>query len=332
MKLRFIFLFALFLVLSYLVLSLGEVDVSVLDLFLGKDFSRIESAVFYKLRLGKFLTACFAALALSISGLFLQSFFKNPLAGPYVLGIHSGASLFVAIYLVLLDELDLGGYSLSSSLGTVAASILGSFLVLMILLFLSKRFTSKSVLLLFGLLISYISGGLLNILFSISSAGQIRDHVFWSFGSFNRLYSGDLYLFIILITCLILFALPQIKRMNILALGDYQAQELGVSLKSSRTNLIILSSCLSGLVTAFCGPIAFLGIMSPHVAKFIFKSSDHKIIFPGCLLVGVCFALIAEILSSGFKGMSIPLNSSLGLLGAPVIFIFFFQKMRGASL
>jgi iron complex transport system permease protein len=325
---KFILLLLLVLILGYLVLSMGEVKVGLWDIISGKEIDRVQTSVFYHLRLSKFATALCAGMSLSLAGLFLQSFFKNPLAGPYVLGIHSGASLMVAIYLLVIRQLGIMEQSISLSFGTIASSILGSFLVLLFLLSLSRYFKSASVLLIFGLLLSYFCGGILNIIFSLSDSGQIRDYVFWSFGSFNRIFANDLNLFLCLVIIFIIFSIPLAKRLNILSLGENYALEVGVDLKKIKTQILILSSCLSGIVTAFCGPIAFIGMMAPHLARGLFKTANHKILFPASLLFGGALGLLAELLSSGIPGVSIPLNSTLGLLAVPMIFIYFITQLK----
>lgn len=334
MKAKFILLIIFFFIISASMIAFGPIQMSMTDLlkvFSGSSDNQMLSDIIFTIRVPKLLTAIFAGAALATAGLIMQSYFGNPLAGPFVLGINSGASLGVAFwmlgatYIATLPEFFI-------HFGTSLFAILGSFIILFILLFLSFRITGKIVLLVVGLMFGHMSNGLINILMVIGEADNIKSFMMWGLGSFSRVDNTILPWFTLCLGITLIVALMQIKKLNLLLLGDQYAKSLGVNIKKIKVILISLTAILSGLVTAFCGPISFVGVIVPHIARAIFKSSDHKIIMPSSMLIGAVVCIFGELISSSSFGANIPVNAVMGLVGAPVIFIFLWKKRKSEGM
>ena len=319
----------LFLALTFLVLMRGPIAIN-LDQFIyffsSKGQDSLAMDVLREIRVPKTITAILAGASLATSGLLMQTFFQNPLAGPFILGIQSGSSLAVAIWVLGLKFLPFEIPSFFYKLGITFSSMMGSFLVLIILFFLSLRISGKLILLILGLLFSYISSGLINILSLLSEANELKTFFLWSQGSFQRVTYDDLALFCSLSLGGLLFSLSLMKSLNIMLLGDQYAQSSGLSPKKIKIVIIFLTALLAGLVTSFCGPIAFLGVLVPHIARKVFGTGDHKILLPATMLMGSSLALFSEVISSLSEQVTLPLNAILGLIGFPVLFLFLWKK------
>lgn len=278
-------------------------------------------AIIFEYRIPKAITACFAGSALAVSGLLMQSFFRNPLAGPYVLGISSGASLGVAVLLLFIS----GSYLISVPL----AACIGSLLVLIAMIWASKRFRSSVSLLILGLMISYLTGALVGVLQYFSKSEEIQSFVLWGLGSFAKTQWADLQIMLPVLVVGLIFAYSRSKVLNSLLLGSSYAQSIGVSIKSIRRQLLYLVGILVAWVTAYCGPIAFLGMAVPHLVRLWVEESDHKITIPLVALTGACIALLCDMVAQapGFD-MVLPINSITSLFGAPFVIYYLLKKNR----
>jgi iron complex transport system permease protein len=321
--LRILVLVLLFVLLFIGDLLLGTVSIPFSDfvsLFTNNSSSHPSyEAIILHYRLPKALTACFAGSVLAVSGLLMQSFFRNPLAGPYVLGISSGASLGVALLLLF--------YSGSFLLSVPLAASLGSFLVLICMIWASKKFKSSVSLLILGLMISYLTGALVGVLHYFSTSEEIQSFVLWGMGSFAKTQWLDLQLMLPVLVLGLLFAYSRSKALNSLLLGESYAQSIGVSLKKIRREILYLVGILVAWVTAYCGPIAFVGMAVPHLVRLGVPDSDHKITIPLVALTGACVALACDLLAQA-PGLAIvlPINSITSLFGAPFVIYYLLKK------
>ena len=302
---------------------------SLFSTLLGNGSDRIHSNLIWEIRIPKLITAFIAGSALGISGLLLQTFFQNPLAGPFVLGIHSGASLGVAFWIFLLIEFKNSFFERISEWGHLLFSFIGSFLVLLILIGVAKKISSKVMLLVIGLIIGYFSGGIINILVSISGAEKIKNYLLWTLGSFQRVGSSELLLFSLLIFAGLFVSFLLIKPLNALSLGETYAKTLGISVSKVKIILVAVTSWLTSIVISFCGPIVFIGILSPHLVRFLLKSADHKKLLPFTLITGGLLAVSGEFISSSLGLFNIPINAVLGLIGAPLLIFFILFERKG---
>tara|TARA_B100000767_G_scaffold275599_1_gene313622 strand:+ start:4399 stop:5427 length:1029 start_codon:yes stop_codon:yes gene_type:complete len=281
-------------------------------------------------RIPKSITAMLTGGSLGVCGLVMQTYFKNPLAGPYVLGISSGASLGVA--LLLIGSSWLGGLFIFSEIGLrwaiMIAATLGSFLVFCLILIAAARLNNSTSLLILGLMFGSLTAAIVNILMFFGSKEALQKYVFWSFGSLGNINASELKIlgFILLIGLSV--AVYSIKNLNSLLLGENYAQSLGVSLKKNRYLLILSSSILAGTTTAFVGPIGFIGLAAPHLIRLLIPSTrDHKIILPAVFLGGALLLLIcdsiAQIPGSAYV---LPINGITSLIGAPLIILLILRQ------
>lgn len=310
---------------------LGSVSIPVGEavsiLFGGESDQSSWKLILLDYRVPKAITAFSAGSALAISGLLMQTYFRNPLAGPFVLGVSSGASLGVAIAVMLLDRFGIisGFFNSSSSL---LAACVGSFLVTAIILVVARAVNSPTVLLLVGLMLGYASGGLVNLIVYMSEARQIQSFMIWSFGSFARVsWEVMPWLLLPIVVCLLCSAFLS-KPLNALQLGQEYASSMGIPIRRVRVLILLLASLLAGTATAFCGPVAFVGIAVPHIARLLLASSDHRFIVPACIFLGGTLCLMADLISQ-LPGMdqTLPLNAITSLLGAPIV-IWILLKSR----
>lgn len=306
-------------------ISLGSVQISfstIIDSFFkqSSDFSN-QDYIIQNYRLPKAITAILVGSGLGISGLLMQTLFKNPLAGPFVLGITSGASLGVA--LVILGSSVFGGLLatfLISKWGLVIAASLGSFFVLLLVLIVSSKVRDTMAILIIGLMFGSITAAIVSVLSYFSSAEQLQQYIFWGFGSLGDLDWQELIIFIIIYSFGLLFSILSIKGLNSLLLGDNYAKSLGLDLKKSRFIIIIATSLLAGTITAFAGPIAFIGLAIPHLTRQLFKTSNHKILLPAVFLIGAIIMLICDSIAQlPNSDYSLPINAITSLIGAPVV-------------
>lgn len=323
-------------VLFILNLLLGSIFIpfhSVIDILLGKtDVSPIWENIIWKSRIPQSLTALFAGAALSISGLQMQTVFRNPLAGPSVLGISSGASLGVAFVVLLSGNIGQVALSKMGYFGEIAvsiAAIAGALSVMALIVYVSQKVKGNVTLLIIGVMIGYVANAIIGVLKYFSVEEDIRSYVIWGLGSFSRVSGDQVLLFVVLMLVLIPLSFLLVKTMNLMLLGDGYARNLGLNIKRARFWVISCSGVLVAIVTAYCGPIMFIGLAVPHLCRAIFHSSDHRILMPATLLVGAALALFCNLVARmpGFEG-ALPVNSVTALVGAPVVASVLFSKRK----
>lgn len=296
------------------------------------DESQVWQNIILKSRVPQALTALVAGAGLAISGLQMQTVFRNPLAGPSVLGISSGANLGVA-FVVLLSG-SLGGIALSKLgyVGEIAlsvAAIAGALSIMALIVYVSQKVKGNVTLLIIGVMIGYVANAIIGVLKYFSVEEDIRAYVIWGLGSFSRVSGDQVILFVILMAVLIPLSFLLIKTMNLMLLGDGYARNLGLNIKRSRLLVITSSGVLVAIVTAYCGPIVFLGLAVPHLCRAIFHTSDHRILMPAVLFAGASLALICNLIARmpGLEG-ALPVNSVTALVGAPVVASVLFRKRK----
>ncbi len=330
----FLFLILLFtLILMFFVnISLGSISIPFQEISKGILNQKMEKEsweiILYNFRLPKAITAIFVGFALSISGLMMQTLFRNPLAGPYVLGLSSGASLGVAF--VFLGASFLPHFLSTiflSSYGIVIASFSGSALVLFAVLLVSKKLKDTMSILIVGLMFGSFTSAIVSVFSYFSTAEQLQKFTFWSLGSLANLSWNEVS-FLVLLTCLGLFlSFTVIKPLDALLLGEKYAKSLGINFKKTRLIIIIATSILAGSITAYVGPIAFIGLAVPHIAKLIFQTSNHFILFWSTLLVGGIIMLFCDIIAQmPGSDLTLPINAVTSMIGAPIVVWLLIRK------
>ena len=306
-------------------LVLGSASLSVRDLFttdLGRD-------ILVNFRIPKAVVALVCGVALAVCGLQMQTLFRNPLADPYILGVSSGAGLGVALYIMGTSLLGGGGGSVLNSLGSAGAALAGAALVTALIMYVSNRVKGSLTLLIFGVMIGFIASALVNLLQYTSNAHSLKAYVLWTMGSFAALDWLKIGILSALVLVGLVLAVMNIKDLNAILPGDSYASSIGLDVKRIRMRILISTTLLSGAVTAFCGPIGFLGIAVPHIARFIFRNADHRVLLPASAILGGCLTLLADTLSElPGTGSVIPINTVAALLGIPVILVILFRKGR----
>ena len=301
----------------------GSVKISLGDLaesFSGRAEADI-TTVLYNFRLPRALTALLAGMALSVSGLQMQTVFQNPLAGPYVLGISSGASLGVAILILGLSSVVSVNISIFfNSWALVAAAWLGSGLVLILIMFVSIRVRDIMTVLILGIMFASAVSAIVSIMQYFSNESMLKSFVIWTMGSLGNLSWKQLNVLIISVITGLSLSLITIKMLNVLLLGEEHARSMGLKVRSARILIFISTSILAGSVTAFCGPLAFIGIAVPHICRMVFASSSHNYLIPGTMLIGGIALLASDIISQlPGNGRLLPVNSVTALIGIPVL-------------
>lgn len=305
-------------------ISLGSVSIPNIAIF-NSLFSTIENTswqyIILDYRLPKAFTAIVVGSGLGISGLMMQTLFKNPLAGPFVLGITSGASLGVAV--VTLGASLFGGFllgALVSKWTIIAAATLGSFLVMLSVLVISVKVRDAMAILIIGLMFGSISAAIVNVLSYFSSAEELQQYVFWGFGSLGNLSWHELFILSSIYIIGIVLSLSSIKSLNSLLLGENYAKSIGLNIKQSRLVIVISTSLLAGSITAFVGPIAFVGLAIPHISRQIFNSSNHKTLLLAVFLIGAIIMLICDTIAQLPRSdYTLPINAITSLFGAPIV-------------
>ena len=288
-------------------------------------------AIILDYRLPQAITALLAGIGLSVSGLLMQTLFRNPLADPSLLGISSGSSLGVASVVLLgtATGLSVNTLSLWSTFGVTVAAFVGAFAVLLLILALSSRLRSMVSLVLVGIMIAYIAGSVTDILKFFSQKEGLHSFVIWGMGSFSNVSKAQLPFFAIAVAVGSIGSFLLFKTLNLLLLGERYAENLGVNIRRSSMLIILASGFLTALITAFCGPIAFLGLAVPHIARFFFRSSDHKLLIPATAFLGMDLALFCNLIARlpSFEG-NLPINSVTALIGAPIVLWVIFHRQR----
>lgn len=313
----FIVLAALTLFLFMLDLSVGAVAVPLRDVWAaltGGDCPRTTVKIILNIRLIKAVVALLAGAALSVSGLQMQTLFRNPLAGPYVLGISSGASLGVALFIL---GAPLFGLSTSfASLGIAGAAWVGAAAVLIVIAVVGHRIKDIMVILILGMMFSSGVGAIVQILQYLSKEESLKAFVIWTMGSLGDVTLSQLYVLVPAVMIGLAVAVITIKPLNLLLFGEEYAVTMGLNIRSSRGLLFLSTTLLAGTVTAFCGPIGFIGLAMPHVTRMLFDNSDHRILIPGTVLTGASVLLLCDLVSKLF---TLPVNAITALLGIPVV-------------
>lgn len=332
---KFLVLLVGIVVLAIVNLLLGSVKIPVADvcrILFGAEDNEIWANIIWKSRLPQALTAIMAGAGLAVSGLQMQTVFRNPLAGPSVLGISNGSALGVAFVVLLSGRI--GGVALSrlGYLGDAAmsvAAIVGALAVMMLIVWISQKVKGNVTLLIIGVMIGYLANAIIGVLKFLSPEEDVKAFVVWGLGSFSRVSGDEMVLFIVLMCILLPMAYLLVKPMNLLLLGDRYAANLGLNIRRSRMLVIVSSGVLVAIVTAYCGPIMFIGLAVPHLARAIFRTSDHRILMPATALCGAALALLCNLIARmpGFEG-ALPVNSVTALVGAPVIAMVLFRRRK----
>lgn len=318
--------FAILLAFFFLMdLISGQVSIPLKEIFkilIGQESSKSTwDYIILNFRLPKAITAILVGMGLSISGLLMQTLFRNPLAGPYVLGLSSGSSLGVAF--VILGAGFLPSFlneALLSNYGIVLASCLGSFLVVLAIMIVAQRLRNTMSILIVGLMFGSFAGAIVNVLSYFSTAEQLQKFTFWSMGNLGNLSWGSIGILGTVVSVGLLLSLFSIKSLDALLLGENYAKSVGLNFKKARFIIIIATSILAGSITAFAGPIAFIGLAVPHISKLLFQTSNHKTLFFSTLLLGGILMLICDIISQmPYLSMTLPINAITSIMGAPVV-------------
>jgi len=314
-------------------ISLGSVSIPFKDIF-SSIFEGTASkdswhTIVVNYRIPKAITAIMVGAGLSVSGLLMQTLFRNPLAGPFVLGISSGASLGVAL-LILGTSLFSGiTFVSTSNIGMAIAASLGSFLVLSAVLIAANKIRNTMSILIIGLMFGSLTSAIISVLAYFSSAEQLQQFIFWGFGSLGNLSWNELAIFGSLFFIGIVFTLFIIKPLNSMLLGENYAKSMGVNLKKTRNIILITTSILTGVITAFSGPIAFVGLAVPHLTKLVFNTSDHKVLIPAVLISGAILMLVADMIAQlPLSEYTLPINAITSLFGAPIVIWLLVRKRK----
>ena len=316
----------LFLLMSLLVVALlaidmmvGSVGISAGEVWAaitGGECDPIKAKIIIDVRLMKAIVAILAGAALAVSGLQMQTLFRNPLAGPYVLGVSSGASLGVALFILGTPLLGVASSSLLSSLGVAGAAWLGSALVLALVGAVSQRIKDIMVILILGMMIGSAVSAVVQILQYMSHEEALKSFVVWTMGSLGDVTSSQLWLVAPAIIAGLVLSVAVIKPMNLMLLGEAYARTMGLNIRRTRSLILLSTTLLAGTVTAFCGPVGFIGLAIPHLARIIFQEADHRVLLPATALSGAISLLLCDIVS---KLLTLPVNTVTALLGIPIV-------------
>lgn len=333
-SLQFILLLILLIVCLSINICLGSVTIPLADTFkiiFGSTLKESSSYyIIWEYRLPKAITAVMVGSGLSLSGLLMQTLFRNPLAGPYVLGISSGASLGAAI-LIMGTSLFSTVFSFSAfnDFTLAIASSIGSFLVLFLVLIVAAKVKDTMALLIIGLMFGSITAAIVSVLSYFTKAEKLQQYIFWSFGSLGNLSWLQLNIVALCTVLGIMLSIVSIKPLNALLLGENYAKSLGIALKKSRYIIIVATGLLAGSITAFAGPIAFVGLAVPHITKQIFHTTDHKIQIPAVLICGAILMLLCDTIAQLPGYMSVlPINAITSIFGAPVVIWLLLRKRK----
>lgn len=325
----------LVLVLSFVLnISFGSVSIPFMDvlseLFSGKVENESWNYILWSYRLPKAFTAILTGGGLALSGLLMQTLFRNPLAGPFVLGISSGASLGAAL-LIMGSSIFSGilTFGIINTISLALAASLGSFLVLLVVLAVATRVKDTMALLIIGLMFGSITAAIVSVLSYFTTSEELQRYVYWSFGSLGDVSWSQLSLLAGIMTIGIVLSIASIKTLNALLLGENYAKSLGVQLQKSRYIIIIATALLAGSITAFAGPIAFVGLAVPHLTRQLFSTTNHQILVPAVILCGGILMLLCDIIAQLPSSASVlPINAITSIIGAPVVIWLLTRKQK----
>lgn len=325
----------LFFIFSALTLLLFVVDIfvgdsgiassKVWDVLVGNEKDKVMVNVVISIRLVRVIVAVLVGAALSVGGLQMQTVFRNPLADPYLLGISSGASLGVALLMLGLPLFSIETDSFIQSVGVAGAGWIGAAFILICVGIVSRYVKNILGVLIIGVMFGYVASSIIQILQYLSSAEQMKMFFLWSMGALSNVTADRLFIMLPVIILGLILSVISIKPLNLLLLGEEYARSMGLNIKVCRTLIFISVALLAGTVTAFCGPVGFIGLAVPHIARMIFQNSDHRILLPASLLVGINAMLICDIIS---KIYILPINSITSLLGVPVVLWVVCKNLR----
>lgn len=300
-------------------IAVGSVSIPIRDVWAaltGGECDPTTARIIRDIRLMKAVVALVAGAALAVSGLQMQTLFRNPLAGPYVLGVSSGASLGVALFILGAPMLGLTGHAWLSSLGVAGAAWIGAAATLALVAAISTRIKDIMVILILGIMISSGVSAIVQILQYLSAEEALKSFVVWTMGSLGDVTATQLALLLPAVAAGAALGVAAIKSLNMLLLGENYARSMGLDLHRSRSIILLSTTLLAGTVTAFCGPIGFIGLAMPHVARFIFRNADHRTLMPAAALTGAASLLLCDMVA---KLLALPVNSITALLGIPVV-------------
>lgn len=300
-------------------IAVGSVSIPIRDVWAaltGGECDPTTARIIRDIRLMKAVVALVAGAALAVSGLQMQTLFRNPLAGPYVLGVSSGASLGVALFILGAPMLGLTGHAWLSSLGVAGAAWIGAAATLALVAAISTRIKDIMVILILGIMISSGVSAIVQILQYLSAEEALKSFVVWTMGSLGDVTATQLALLLPAVAAGAALGIAAIKSLNMLLLGENYARSMGLDLRRSRSIILLSTTLLAGTVTAFCGPIGFIGLAMPHVARVIFRNADHRTLMPAAALTGAASLLLCDMVA---KLLALPVNSITALLGIPVV-------------
>jgi iron complex transport system permease protein len=321
LKWMFICLLCFLPLAMYLHLISGQIELSFasyLDSILNFDSKNTSQVLVREFRVPRLLMAMMAGAGLSLSGMFMQTLFKNPLAGPYVLGINSGASLLIALSLMT------GVHFFQSNFG-----LIGAFAAGLLMMLIAQRLKSQITLLLVGLMFGSFTSAIVSILESFAGAESLKSYTMWSMGSLQQVEFGQLGIILVIFALGIVASFLLVKPLNMLVIGEKSAALLGLPIKATRMFVLLLTALFAGLITAFCGPIAFVGIAIPNLSRILFQTTNHRYLIIGNILIGAIFLLLTDAFIQVLEGhISIPLNALTSIIGAPFVVFLLIRKLR----
>lgn len=335
---KYIALFAALTLLSVILffadIFLGSVAIPAKDVWMvlsgSENISPTAEQIILFFRLPKAIVATLVGMALAVSGLQMQTVFRNPLADPYVLGISSGAGLGVALFVLGAGSLAVSGVLLwLKDFGVAAAGWAGAMVILGCILSASIRLRNNMTILIFGIMIGGAASAVVGVLQYFSSASALKTYVLWTMGSFSNVSPQQLSLLLLAVAIGLLLAVLSTKNLNALLPGDTYAQSIGMNVRRARSVIFISAGLLAGTVTAFCGPIGFAGIAVPHLARMVFRNANHNILIPASILMGSCMMLLCDVISQlPGTGSILPINTITALMGIPVVIVIIFRNQR----
>lgn len=318
-KILFVALSIAALLLLALDMMVGSVGIAASDVWAaltGGECDPVTRKIILDIRLMKAIMAILAGAALSVSGLQMQTLFRNPLAGPYVLGVSSGASLGVALFILGAPLLGIGQSSIITTLGTAGAAWIGAAAILIVVASVSKQIKDIMVILILGIMIDSGVSAIVQVLQYMSNEEALKSFVIWTMGSLGDVTTSQLALVAPAIVAGLIISVSVIKPLNLLLLGEAYARTMGVNITRTRSLILLSTTLLAGTVTAFCGPIGFIGLAIPHVARTLFCDADHRTLMPATALTGAVALLLCDIIS---KLLTLPVNTITALLGIPIV-------------
>ena len=300
-------------------IALGSVDIplrAVVASLTGGEVDASLRSIVLDIRLVKAIMALLAGAALSASGLQMQTLFRNPLAGPYVLGVSAGASFGVALFLLGAPLLGIASHPAVQTIGTAGAAWAGAAAILFLVMSLARRIKDIMVILILGMMLSSAIGAAVEILQYLSNEAALKSFVVWTMGSLGDVTYAQLAVIAPVVIAGIALAITAIKPMNMLLLGENYARTMGLDIRRTRLTIFLSTTLLAGTITAFCGPIGFVGLAVPHLARMLFRSADHRTLVPASLLIGIAMMLACDIVA---KSLTLPINTVTALMGIPIV-------------